>query len=60
MFIGNNVNGDTNPVRWSPRNAYRDDKLYSFDLRLSHMFYFHEHMGLNLAFDAFNVFNRHP
>ena len=62
MFVGNDVNGDTNPVTdrvgWSPRNAYRGDKLYSFDLRLSRTFYFHEHMGLNLSFDAFNVFNR--
>ena len=62
MFVGNDTNGDTNPVTdrvgWSPRNAYRGDDLYSFDLRLSRSFYFHEHMGLNLAFDAFNVFNR--
>jgi hypothetical protein len=62
MFVGNDVNGDTNPVTdrvgWSPRNAYRGDDLYSTDLRLSRTFYFHEHMGLNLAFDGFNVFNR--
>jgi len=62
MFVGNDVNGDTNPVTdrvgWSPRNAYRGDDLYSTDLRLSRSFYFHEHMGLNLAFDGFNVFNR--
>jgi hypothetical protein len=62
MFVGNDVNGDTNPVTdrvgWSPRNAYRGDDLYSYDLRLSRTFYFREHMGLNLAFDGFNVFNR--
>jgi hypothetical protein len=62
MFVGNDVNGDTNPVTdrvgWSPRNAYRGDDLYAFDLRLSRSFYFHEHMGLNLAIDGFNVFNR--
>ena len=62
MFVGNDVNGDTNPVTdrvgWSPRNAYRGDDLYTFDLRLSRTFYFHEHMGLNLAIDGFNVFNR--
>jgi hypothetical protein len=62
MFVGNDVNGDTNPVTdrvgLSPRNAYRGDDLYSTDLRLSRSFYFHEHMGLNLAFDGFNVFNR--
>ncbi|MGA7217131.1 MAG: TonB-dependent receptor [Candidatus Sulfotelmatobacter sp.] len=62
MFVGNDINGDTNPVtdrvQWSPRNAYRGDDLYTFDLRLSRTFYFREHMGLNLAFDGFNVFNR--
>ncbi|MGA8274581.1 MAG: TonB-dependent receptor [Candidatus Sulfotelmatobacter sp.] len=62
MFVGNDVNGDTNPVTdrvgWSPRNAYRGDELYTYDLRVSRTFYFHEHMGLNLAFDGFNVFNR--
>jgi len=62
MFVGNDVNGDTNPVtdrvRWSPRNAYRGDDFHSTDLRLSRAFYFHEHMGLNLAFDGFDVFNR--
>jgi hypothetical protein len=62
MFVGNDVNGDTNPVTdrvgWSPRNAYRGDSLYATDLRLSRMFHFHEHFGLNLSLDAFNVFNR--
>lgn len=62
MFVGNDVNGDTNPVTdrvgWSPRNAYRGDGLYSTDLRLSRTFQFHEHWGLDLAFDGFNVFNR--
>ena len=45
-------------MQWSPRNAYRGDDLYTFDLRLSRTFYFREHMVLNLAFDGFNVFNR--
>ena len=62
MFVGNDVNGDTNPVTdrvgLSPRNAYRGDDLYAFDLRLSRMFHINERMGLNLALDAFNVFNR--
>ncbi len=62
MFVGNDVNGDTNPVTdrvgWSPRNAYRGDHFYSTDLRLARAFYFHEHMGLDLAFDSFDVFNR--
>jgi hypothetical protein len=62
MFVGNDVNGDTNPVTdrvgLSPRNAYRGDHFYSTDVRLSRQFNFHEHMGLDLAFDAFDVFNR--
>jgi hypothetical protein len=62
MFVGNDINGDTNPVTdrvgWSPRNAYRGDDLYAYDLRVARMSHFHEHLGLNLAFDAFNVFNR--
>jgi len=62
MFVGNDVNGDTNPVTdrvgWSPRNAYRGDKLYSVDLRLARAVHFSEHTRLDLAFDAFNVFNR--
>jgi hypothetical protein len=62
MFVGNDVNGDTNPVTdrvaWSPRNAYRGDHLYTVDLRLSRFVHLTEHTGLNLAVDAFNVFNR--
>ena len=62
MFVGNDVNGDTNPVTdrvgWSPRNAYRGDHLYSFDLRAARLIHLNERMTLNLALDAFNVFNR--
>ena len=62
IFVGNDVNGDTNPVTdrvgWSPRNSYRGDHLYSTDLRLARLIHINERMGLNLAFDAFNVFNR--
>jgi len=62
IFVGNDVNGDTNPVTdrvgWSPRNSYRGDRLYSFDLRLSRTVHFSERTKLELAFDAFNVFNR--
>jgi hypothetical protein len=62
MFVGNDVNGDTNPVTdrvgWSPRNSYRGDHLYTTDLRLSRVMYIREGLKLNLAFDAFNVFNR--
>jgi hypothetical protein len=62
MFVGNDENGDTNPVtdrvEWSPRNAYRGDHFYDFDLRLSRFFKFGEHKELLMAFDAFDVFNR--
>jgi Carboxypeptidase regulatory-like domain/TonB dependent receptor len=62
IFVGNDVNGDTNPVTdrvgLSPRNSYRGDKLYNTDLRISRMIHFKENLGLLLAFDAFNVFNR--
>jgi hypothetical protein len=62
IFVGNDVNGDTNPVTdrvgLSPRNAYRGDKLYNVDLRISRMVHFNERAGVLLAFDAFNVFNR--
>jgi len=62
MFVGNDENGDTNPVTdrvgWSPRNAYRGDHFYDFDLRLSRMLKIGERKDILLAFDAFNVFNR--
>jgi carboxypeptidase family protein len=63
MFVGNDVNGDTNPVTdrvgISRRNAYRGDALYNFDFRISRTIYFHEKANVLLAFDAFNIFN-HP
>lgn len=62
IFVGNDINGDTNPVTdrvgWSPRNSYRGDHLYSTDLRLSRLIHTTERTALDLAFDAFNVFNR--
>jgi hypothetical protein len=62
LFVGNDINGDTNPVTdrvgWSPRNSYRGDPLYAFDLRLSRLIHINERMALNLGVDAFNVFNR--
>ena len=62
LFVGNDINGDTNPVTdrvgWSPRNSYRGDPLYAFDLRLSRLIHLNERMTLNLGVDAFNVFNR--
>ncbi|HTR68362.1 MAG TPA: TonB-dependent receptor [Terriglobales bacterium] len=62
MFVGNDINGDTNPVTdrvgLSPRNAYRGDHLYSVDMRVARAIHFSERTRLDLAFDAFNVFNR--
>jgi hypothetical protein len=62
MFVGNDENCDANPVTdrvgWSPRNAYRGDRYYGFDLRLSRSFNFAERKQLLMAFDAFDVFNR--
>jgi len=45
-------------VGLSPRNAYRGDHLYSVDLRAARLIHLNERMTLNLALDAFNVFNR--
>jgi hypothetical protein len=62
IFVGNDVNGDTNPVTdrvgWSPRNSYRGDHFYDFDVRLSRFFKIGEGKQLSLALDAFDVFNR--
>jgi hypothetical protein len=62
IFVGNDVNGDTNPVTdrvgLSPRNSYRGDHLYAFDLRLSRAIHVSEGAKLEMAVDAFNVFNR--
>ena len=62
IFVGNDINGDTNPVTdrvgWSPRNSYRGDHYYDFDLRLSRFIKFGEGKQLTLALDAFDVFNR--
>jgi outer membrane receptor protein involved in Fe transport len=41
-----------------PRNTYTGDPLYAWDLRVSRYFKLREHMRLELAVDAFNVFNR--
>lgn len=62
IFAGLDVNGDTNPVTDrvgnTARNVYLGDKLVTWDLRLSRTFKFREHDRLELAFDAFNLFNR--
>ena len=62
LFVGNDVNGDTNPVTdrvgWSPRNFYRGDDYYNFDLRVARLIHLNERMTLNLALDTFDIFNR--
>ncbi len=62
IFVGNDINNDTNPVTdrvgLSRRNSYRGDHLYSNDVRLSYQFGFSERKKLQIAVDAFNVFNR--
>ena len=62
IFVGGDANGDTNPVTdrvgLVARNTYLGDPLRSWDLRLSRSFRLSERVGLNLAFDAFNLLNR--
>ena len=62
IFVGNDINNDTNPVTdrvgLSPRNAYRGDPLYANDTRLAYKINMRETKSVQLAVDAFNVFNR--
>jgi hypothetical protein len=62
IFVGNDVNNDTNPVTdrvgLSRRNTYRGDHLYADDVRVSYKFNLTEGTRLEMAVDAFNVFNR--
>jgi hypothetical protein len=62
MFVGFDANGDTNPVTdrvgTASRNSYWGDKLVTWDLRLSRYFRFGERNRIDLAVDAFNMFNR--
>jgi Carboxypeptidase regulatory-like domain/TonB dependent receptor-like, beta-barrel len=62
LFVGFDANNDGNPVtdRVSnvSRNTYRGDSLQTVDLRLSRAFHLNERARLNLAIDAFNLFNR--
>ncbi len=62
LFVGFDANNDGNPVTDrvgdSSRNTYRGDSLQTVDLRLSRSFHLNERKRLNLAFDAFNLFNR--
>ncbi len=61
-FVGFDANNDTNAYTDRPgllgRNSYVGDRLYTADLRISRYFNFSEHRRLDLAFDAFNAFNR--
>ena len=62
IFVGNDINNDTNPVTdrvgLSPRNSYRGDPLYANDVRLAYKINMRETKNIQLAMDAFNVFNR--
>ncbi len=62
LFVGFDANNDGNPVTDrvgnSPRNSYRGDSLQTVDMRLSRYFHLRERTQLNLAVDAFNLFNR--
>jgi outer membrane receptor protein involved in Fe transport len=62
LFVGFDANNDGNPVTdrvgSSSRNTYRGDNLETVDLRLSRAIYLGERRKLNLAVDAFNLFNR--
>jgi hypothetical protein len=62
IFVGNDINNDTNPVTdrvgLSPRNSYRGDPLYANDTRLAYKINMRETRSIQLAVDAFNVFNR--
>jgi outer membrane receptor for ferrienterochelin and colicin len=62
IFVGNDINNDTNPVTdrvgLSARNTYEGDDFQTIDTRLSRKIYFAEKRNLEVAFDAFNLFNR--
>jgi len=48
----------TDRVGLAARNTYMGDQLKTVDLRLSQAFKFREKQKLDLAIDAFNLFNR--
>lgn len=62
LFTGFDANGDTNPVTdrvgLAARNTYWGDSLQTVDLRISRYFKIKENARLDLAVDAFNMFNR--
>ncbi len=62
VFVGFDANTDGNPVTdrvgTSARNTYQGDHLRTVDVRLSRMIHLSERHRLQLAVDAFNIFNR--
>jgi len=62
MFVGFDANGDTNPVTDrvgnAARNSYWGDSLKTVDIRVSQHFNIHEHQKIEVAVDAFDLFNR--
>jgi outer membrane receptor for ferrienterochelin and colicin len=62
QFVGFDANGDTNPVTdrvgTAARNSYWGDSLQTVDVRLSRFFTVRENEKLEIAVDAFNMFNR--
>ena len=61
-FVGFDANGDTNPVTdrtgLAARNTYWGDSLQTVDLRITQHFIFRERHRIDVAVDAFDVFNR--
>ncbi len=62
IFVGHDANNDTNPVTdrvgLAARHTYWGDKLKTVDLRLSQAIKFREKQRIDVAVDAFNMFNR--
>ena len=62
MFVGFDANNDTNPVTdrtgLAARNTYWGDSLQTWDIRLSQAFKFKERQRIDVAIDAFDLFNR--
>jgi outer membrane receptor protein involved in Fe transport len=62
IFVGHDANNDTNPVTdrvgLAARNTYMGDQLKTVDLRISQAIKFREKQRLDVAVDAFNLFNR--
>jgi hypothetical protein len=60
-FAGFDANGDifgnNDRVGIEGRDTFRGKNLYTFDLRVSRMFHFHEHQSLQVLAEAFNLAN---